>query len=100
MIVRPTVDRKTFFREAIHLLPMTIAYCFTFFSLHRELKGLRWGNITRYWLVGLGLIISLWCSWAVVGFRVFYYFFTGMWEWGNKVTEKCRGAKPTVIVNL
>lgn len=98
VIVRAGKTKVIILKELYRLVPMTVTYFFTFFNLHRELKFLRWGNTFRYYLVGLTISICLFIAWTRVLAGVFYYFFTGLWEWGNKITEKCRGAEEAVIV--
>lgn len=100
VIVRAGKTKAIILKELYRLVPMTVAHFFTLFNLHREWKFLRWGNAFRYYLVGLTICICLFIAWTRVLITVFYYFFTGLWEWGNKITEKCRGAKESVIVSL
>jgi hypothetical protein len=100
IVCRPGKTKKKNFAVIFEKAPICIAYCFTFFSLYREIAILRWGGAFRYYLVGLGVVISFWLAWAMIIARVFFYTFTGLWEWGNKITEKCRGAESVVIVSL
>lgn len=99
LFVRAGKTKAIIFKELYRLVPMAVTYFFTFFNLHRELKFLRWGNTFRYYLVGYTISICLIIAWTRVTGPVFYYFFTGLWEWGNKITEKCRGAQESVIVS-
>lgn len=99
MLIRPSKTHELNLMEFIYILPLTSAYGFTFFSLSKELALLRWGIRFRYFLVGFGVVISLWVAWVLVLSRVFFFTFTGLWEWGNKVTEKCRGAETAQIVS-
>jgi hypothetical protein len=99
LIIRPGKLKVANLRVVLNQLPVTTAYSFTFFSLYRELSFLRWGNRFRFFLVGFGVVIALWVAWFMVLARVFFYTFTGLWEWGNKITEKCRGAEASTIVS-
>lgn len=99
-IVRPFKLKIEYFKHVFFEDPIAIAYGFLFFALQKDLSALRFMQLnTVYYLSGLGCILSLLVVYVYVNFILFFKTFTGIWEWANKITERCRGDVKPFQVN-
>lgn len=100
-LVRPFKLKKEHFKHFFFELPIAIAYGFTAFAMQKDFSPVRFFQVnTVFYLTGIGVTACLAFAFLYVNLVLFFYSFTGFWEWANKVTEKCRGELTAFEVNF
>lgn len=102
-VSRPFKLKKEHFKHFFFELPISMAYSFILFGIQKDFSPVRFFQVnTAFYISGIGTVLSLMAVYLYVNSILFFYTFTGLWEWANKITERCRGdTKPfQVMINL